>query len=55
MTQPVRLEAAEGLALVAAPDGAFRVEFGERDWLGPVRARIAHGGALATGLEAGVG
>ena len=49
----VRLEAAEGLVLASTPDGAWRVEWGEPDWLGPVRARVAHGGAIATGLRAG--
>jgi hypothetical protein len=49
----VRLDSADGLALVSSDDGAWRVEWKERDWLGPVRAHIAHGGTVATGLVAG--
>ncbi len=49
----MRLESAEGLALVSSEDGAWRVEWGEPDWLGPVRARVAYAGAIATELVAG--
>src|SRR5262249_8680087 len=50
--RPVRLRAAEGLELVSSDAGSWHVAWGERDWLGPVRARIA--GALAGELVAGV-
>lgn len=49
----MRLEAAAGLALVSAGDGSWRVEWGESDWLGPMRARVAHKGTVATELLAG--
>ncbi|MEX2206147.1 MAG: hypothetical protein WEF50_07975 [Myxococcota bacterium] len=49
----MRLDSAEGLAFVSSQDGSWRVAFGESDWLGPVRARVAHAGAVATGLVAG--
>jgi len=49
----VRLLSAQGLAFVASADSSFRVAFGEHDWLGPIRARVAHGGRVATGLEPG--
>ncbi len=47
----MRLEAADRLALVFADDGSCRVEWGEPDWLGPVRARIASAGAVASDLR----
>lgn len=49
----MRLKAAGGLELVASPDGDFRVAFGEPDWLGPLRARVAHEGAVVSALRAG--
>ena len=49
----VRLQAAGGLELAATADGTWRVAWGESDWLGPLRARVAHAGKTATELVAG--
>ncbi|HTO55265.1 MAG TPA: hypothetical protein VMR50_17915, partial [Myxococcota bacterium] len=49
----MRLEAGGGLELVASSDGAWHVVWGERDWLGPVRARVAHAGVVASELLPG--
>ena len=49
----MRLQAAGGFELVASSDGAWHVVWGERDWLGPVRARVASAGACASELVAG--
>jgi hypothetical protein len=53
LSEEVRLQAADGLELVASPDGAWHVAWGEQDWLGPVRARVARGDAVASELVPG--
>ncbi|HXX48934.1 MAG TPA: hypothetical protein VEN47_11930 [Myxococcota bacterium] len=49
----MRLQAAGGLELVASEKGGWRVAWGTADWLGPVGARVARGGAVATEVAAG--
>ncbi|HME72859.1 MAG TPA: hypothetical protein VKM54_23765 [Myxococcota bacterium] len=38
------LEAGDGLALQPLEGGAFRIAWGEPDWVGPIALRVEHGG-----------
>jgi hypothetical protein len=46
------LEAEGGLALQPLEEGAFRVAWGEPDWLGPIALRVEHGGAVYVSARA---
>ena len=47
------LEAGGGLALQTLEEGAFRVEWGEPDWLGPIGLRVEHAGEVYVSARAG--
>jgi hypothetical protein len=49
------LEAGGGLALKPVEEGAFRIAWGEPDWLGPVALRVEHGGAVYVSARAAEG
>ncbi len=52
MAEALRLEAADGLALVLESEG-WRVEWQEPDWLGPVGIALDRGGARFAGPDPG--